>query len=97
MDGGEGDAVSNATNATIIKGSDAETPVEVKQAAVDIINHLADIGKLRFFMYALPGEPHEALPDGVLLSLRRMSDTLQGIYVELIGKHWVRLPLNTNF
>ena len=56
---------------------------------VGILNHLADNGKLQFFMYALPGEPCEPLPDDAWQVLQRMSDTLQGLYIELVTKHWV--------
>lgn len=54
----------------------------------DILNYLVHHGGIEFFMYALPGEPHTVLPDTTWDSLCRLSDSLQGLYIELVGKHW---------
>ncbi|KAL5524257.1 hypothetical protein ACEPAF_9397 [Sanghuangporus sanghuang] len=64
-------------------------PVPMDLSAVaDVINHLAEGGKLQFFMYALPGEPQQPLPDDVWLALRKMSESLQGLYIEVVARHW---------
>ncbi|EJC98367.1 uncharacterized protein FOMMEDRAFT_31843 [Fomitiporia mediterranea MF3/22] len=86
MNGAGGDTErTTTTHPSLIKRN--KDPLDL-EPIVGILNHLADNGKLQFFMYALPGEPFEALPDEVWLALRRMSDTLQGLYIELIMKHW---------
>ena len=40
-------------------------------------------------MYALPGEPHQELPDDVWLALRKLADNLRGLYIEVVATHWV--------
>ena len=62
----------------------------------DIFDYLADRGGLEFFMYALPGEPYAPLPDKAWKSLSRLSSTLQGMYIELVGAHWIPF-LTTTF
>ncbi|THH05906.1 hypothetical protein EW145_g4456 [Phellinidium pouzarii] len=53
-----------------------------------IFNLFAEKGDLKFFMFALPGEPSQILPDDVWITLRKLSNTLQGLYIELMDEHW---------
>lgn len=46
-------------------------------------------------MYALPGEPYMPLPDNTWSTISRMSNTLQGLYIELVGRHWVQFLTST--
>ncbi|KAH8108511.1 hypothetical protein DFH11DRAFT_1084500 [Phellopilus nigrolimitatus] len=45
-------------------------------------------GRLKFFMYALPGESEMPLPEDVWVALRKLSKTLQGLHIELTENHW---------
>lgn len=58
-------------------------------AVSSVLEHLAENGGLQFFMYALPGEPCQELQDSVWTIIQKMSQTLQGLYVELTLRHWV--------
>ncbi|KAL5482350.1 hypothetical protein ACEPAI_8944 [Sanghuangporus weigelae] len=82
----EGEDPAIRTGRTLTKRT-KPAPMDLN-AVAGVMNYLAAGGRLQFFMYALPGEPQRALPDDAWLALRRMSDSLQGLYIEVVGKHW---------
>lgn len=83
----QGEEQTVSTERVHIKSSKS-TPAAL-DTTVEIINHLAEGGRLEFFMYALPGEPHQELPDDVWLALRKLADNLRGLYIEVVATHWV--------
>lgn len=86
MDGAEDE---NGGSVVTSKRPDKSKASDKLDAVSSVLNHLADNGGLQFFMYALPGEPFHELQDSVWTTVQRMSQMLQGLYVELVPRHWV--------
>ncbi|KAH8109788.1 hypothetical protein DFH11DRAFT_904050 [Phellopilus nigrolimitatus] len=57
-------------------------------AIMSILHLLSTNGRLKFFTYALPGQTSIPLPEDVWIALRKLSSSLQGMYVELSSNNW---------
>ena len=66
----------------------------------ELLDIFANVGRLKYFTYALYGESRVILPESAWAGLHSLSNGLEGLHVDVHPIHWVSFDFNnyiTNF